>query len=82
MNVNSDVSTCAVPGCGEKFQRLGSGELSVFPITDPKAWGLPPQVKQKVIWLCDGCCEQYYVRIDRRHHSAQLVRKPATRKVA
>ena len=82
MHANSDVSTCANPACEGKFVRLGDGELSVFPITDPQAWGLPPHVKQKVIWLCNGCCEQYYVRIDRRHHCAQLVRKTATRKVA
>ena len=81
MNAKSDISTCANPDCGSKFQRLGDGELSVFHITDPQAWGLSPHVKQKVIWLCNGCCEQYYVRIDRRHHSAQLVHKP-TRKVA
>ena len=82
MNANSNVSTCAVPGCDSKFQRLGDGELFVSHISDPKAWGLPPHVKQKVIWLCDGCCHEYHVRFDRRHHSAQLVRKSVTRKVA
>ncbi|HUN87457.1 MAG TPA: hypothetical protein VMU28_01625 [Terriglobales bacterium] len=82
MNVKADVSTCANPTCREKFVRLGSGELFVFPITDPQAWGLSLHVKQKVIWLCDSCCSHYYVRIDRRHHSAQLVRKSVSSKVA
>jgi len=82
MNANSDVSKCAKPGCDSKFVRLGDGELFVFAITDPKAWGLPLHIKQKVLWLCDGCCEKYYVRFDRRHHLAQIVSKPATRKVA
>ena len=82
MNANSDVSTCANPTCGEKFARLGDGQLFVFPITNPQAWGLPQHAKQKVIWLCEGCCHEYHVRFDRRHHSAQLVRKSVTRKVA
>lgn len=83
MNARSDVSTCANPKCESKFVRLGNGELFVFPVTDPKAWGLPPQVKQKVLWLCDNCCPKYYVRFDRRHHSAQIAQKPSTtRKVA
>ena len=83
MNVNSDVSTCANPECKSKFVRFGDGELFVAPVVDPKAWGLPSHVRQKVLWLCDRCCSQYYIRFDRRHHSAQLVHRPtATRRVA
>lgn len=83
MNARADVSTCANPECQSKFVRLGDGELFVFPVADPKAWGLPPQAKQKVLWLCDGCCSQYNVRLDRRHHMAQIVQKPGvTRRVA
>jgi hypothetical protein len=82
MNARSDVSTCANPECKSKFVRLGDGELFVFPVPDPKAWGLPSGVRQKVFWLCDGCCSKLYVRFDRRHHSAQIVQRPANRKVA
>jgi len=78
MNARSDVSTCANPECKSKFVRLGDGELFVFSVSDPKAWGLHPHTKQKVFWLCDGCCTKYAVRIDRRHHLAQVVHKPGT----
>jgi hypothetical protein len=82
MDARSDVSTCANPECKSKFVRLGDGELFVFSVTDPKAWNLPSDVKQKVFWLCNGCCSRFYVRFDRRHRSAQIVQRPANRKVA
>ena len=83
MNAQSDVSICANPNCTSKFVRLGEGEVFVFPLTDPKEWGLPSHVKQKVFWLCDGCCPKYYIRLDRRHKSAQVVHRPEpTRRVA
>jgi hypothetical protein len=83
MDARSDVSKCANPDCKSKFVRLGQGELFVFSVADPRAWGLPSHIKQKVFWLCDGCCTKYNVRIDRRHHLAQVVHKPVTtRRVA
>jgi len=83
MDARSDVSMCANPECKSKFKRFGDGELFVFSVSDAKAWGLPAHVRQKVLWLCDGCCSKYYIRFDRRHHAAQIVHKPAaTRKVA
>ncbi len=83
MEARSDVSGCANPECKSRFRKLGEGELFVFPVPDPKAWGLPPQVKQKVFWLCERCCDHYNVRIDRRHHMGQVVAKAGiTRKVA
>lgn len=82
MNARADVATCANPECKSKFTRLGDGELFVFPVSDPKAWGLPPQVRQKVFWLCNHCCPKFHVRVDRRHHSAQVVQRPATRTAA
>lgn len=81
MEARSDVSTCANPNCRAKFNRLGDGELFVFHVTDPKAWGVPSHTKQKVFWLCDGCCTKYRIRLDHRHHVAQVVHK-AMRKVA
>ncbi len=88
MNAKTDVSSCAYPKCGSKFVRFGDGELFVFPVADPNAWGLPQTAKQKVFWLCDSCCSKFYVRLDRRHHTAQVVNRPeghrinATRRVA
>lgn len=83
MDAKSDVSTCAHPTCKSKFRRLGDGELFVFPVADPQSWGLPKHIKQKVFWLCDGCCSKFYVRLDRRHKSAQVVhRAESTREVA
>lgn len=82
MNARSDVSVCANPECQSKFVRFGEGELFVFAVNDPESWGLPLHVKQKVLWLCERCCSRYYVRFDRRHHSAQVIHRPATRSVA
>jgi hypothetical protein len=83
MDARSDVSTCANPKCHSKFVRFGDGELFVFPVADPKAWGLPQHAKQKVFWLCDKCCAALSVRLDRRHHLAQLVSRPhVTHRVA
>lgn len=76
MNARSDVSKCARPECGSKFVRFGDGELFTFHVNDPSAWGLPSHAKQKVFWLCDNCCPTYYVRLDRRHHTAQVAHRP------
>lgn len=75
MDATNDVSKCAHPQCSHKFARLGDGELFVFPVHDPKAWGLSADTKQKVFWLCTTCCLKYRVRLDRRHQAAQLVRR-------
>jgi hypothetical protein len=83
MNARSDISACANPGCNSKFVRLGEGELHVFPIQDPKAWGMSQNAKQKVFWMCENCCSTYYIRLDRRHKQAQVVHRPETsRRVA
>lgn len=83
MNARSDVSACANPECKSKFTHLGDGELFVFHVEDPSKWGVSSHSKQKVFWLCDNCCEKFYVRLDRRNHSAHLVhRGEATRVVA
>lgn len=83
MNANSDVSKCANPKCASKFVRFGDGELFILSIHDPEAWGLPPQTKQKVFWLCPKCCDHYEVRFDRRHKTAQVVhRHVVTHRVA
>ena len=77
MNARSDVSTCANPTCDSKFVRFGEGELFVFPIADPEAWGLPPHAKQKVLWLCENCSLKMLVRLDRRRHEAFVISRSA-----
>lgn len=69
------VSSCANPKCSSQFRRLGEGKLAVFAIDDPVAWGLPEQTKQKAVWLCNACAAEMYIRLDRRHHTVQLVHK-------
>jgi hypothetical protein len=73
MDARSDLSKCANPHCNSKFVRFGDGELFVFHVADPQAWGLPSHAKQKILWLCNECCSTFFVRLDRRHHAAQII---------
>ncbi len=73
MDARSDISACANPKCHSKFVRFGDGELYVFHVADPKAWGLPTHSNQKVLWLCEKCCHGFFVKLDRRHHSVQVI---------
>jgi hypothetical protein len=73
------VSECANPACKARFQRLGTGQLFVFPISNAEEWNLPPHAKQKVVWLCGECREHMYVRLDRKKRIAQIVRKRASK---
>lgn len=75
MDARSDISTCANPKCHSKFVRFGNGELYVFHVADPLAWGLPVHTKQKVLWLCEKCCNGFFVKLDRRHHSVQVLNR-------
>jgi hypothetical protein len=59
------------------LEKFGLGQLFVFPISDPLEWGLPEHAKQKVVWLCPGCCEHLQIRLNRRKHNVQLVRRRA-----
>ncbi len=70
-----DVSTCANPKCHAEFKRLGEGRLSVFRVDDPESWGLPSDLRQKVLWLCDHCAATVYLRLDRRHKTVQVVHR-------
>lgn len=69
--------TCANSNCNAHLHRMGDGKLYAFPVDDPKSWGLPPHLKQKVVWLCGECAGNMYVRLDRRHHRVQLVHRHA-----
>jgi hypothetical protein len=71
-----NVGTCANPACNAEFRRFGEGSLAVFHVDgDSQAWGLPAHARQKVVWLCDKCCDQFYVRLDRRRHAVHVVHK-------
>jgi len=67
------VDKCANQECPHHFRKIGQGKLYVFPVSDPKAWGLPGGLRQKVVWLCESCKQHYYVRLDRTAHTAIVV---------
>ena len=60
----SAVGKCVSPGCDAKFKRMGTGKIYSFPVHEPLAWGLPPQVKQKAVWLCGKCSMTKHVELD------------------
>lgn len=82
MEAAASISECANPSCTVRFGKFGSGQLFVFPITDPLEWGLPEHAKQKVVWLCSECCQVMQVRLNRQKRNVQLVRKRAKGKAA
>lgn len=75
MNTKSNISSCANPECRKKFVRFGEGKLYVFHVADPEEWGLPSHATQKVLWLCEKCRASFFVRLDRRKHIVQILRK-------
>lgn len=62
---------CANPECKCEFKRLGTGRIYTLQVTDPKLWGLPSSVKQKVVWLCAKCDHHKKVLFD--HSSGQVL---------
>ena len=80
MESNPDLSKCANPGCEATFLRLSEGTLTVLSVEEPAGLGLPPHIRQKVVWLCDRCARHKYIRYDReRHHIAVLEIPPPPR---
>lgn len=77
---NLTVEKCANHQCPEHFKTIAKGKLYVFPVTDPEAWGLPRGLRQKVVWLCEGCRKHFYVRFDQDSHSATVVERHQHRK--
>ena len=71
-----NLKSCANPVCNAPFRRMGEGRICVYDISDPKAWGLPNSIRQKVLWLCSKCSNSYYIRLDRQRHTAHVVHKP------
>jgi hypothetical protein len=64
---------CANGSCSEVFKRFSEGQLFMFPVKNPVAWGLPPGATQKLYWLCDGCKKNYSLHIDRGRKKARVV---------
>jgi len=66
---------CANSDCKAEFKRLGTGEIYTAPASHPEAWGLPPNVKQKVVWLCSQCALTKQVKFDQHHCKVLIVRR-------
>ncbi|HUI84035.1 MAG TPA: hypothetical protein VL240_07425 [Candidatus Binatia bacterium] len=73
---------CANPGCKAEFKRLGSGEIYTLPVSQPRAWGLPAHVRQKVIWLCSACAAIKQVKFDQEHCEVLVVNRRSRRQTA
>ncbi len=74
---------CANPDCKTEFKRLGTGKIYTLPVTEPQAWGLPPHIRQKVVWLCAKCAITRDVEFDREHFQVLVLRRdPSHRKMA
>ena len=70
----SHVEKCANPDCHAPFKRLGTGKLYTLHVTRPQAWGLPLDVKQKVVWLCGRCAQTHDVEFDKQHCQVLVLR--------
>jgi len=71
----SGLGKCANPECEAEFKRLGDGKLYTLSVSHSQAWGLPPHVKQKVVWLCSRCALTREVEFDKQHCQVLLVRR-------
>jgi hypothetical protein len=74
------VEKCANPECKAEFKRLSSGSLYTFSVERPQDWGLPPHIKQKVVWLCSRCALTREVEFDRQHCQVLLVKRERSRR--
>lgn len=72
------IGKCANPDCRAEFKRLGTGKIYTLPVTKPQAWGLPPSVKQKVVWLCAKCASGQEVEFDEQRFQVRVVRRPSS----
>lgn len=67
---NADVSQCANPECSRPFKKLGEGKLFVRPVQDSGSGA-----KQKALWLCEYCAQEFDLRYDRRQQEYHMVRR-------
>lgn len=79
----ANLQTCANPDCAAPFKKLDDGILFARAVEDPLAWGLPPGVKQKVVWLCAECAERFSLAFDGSRRQVVLhLRRPLARRIA
>ena len=69
----SELGKCANPDCDAEFKRLGVGRIYTLPVNRPQAWGLPPHVKQKVVWLCSKCATTKHIEFDQQRCKVLIV---------
>jgi hypothetical protein len=69
--ITAMLGKCANPECNCEFRRLGTGRIYTLLVRDPRRWGLPVNVKQKVVWLCARCDHQKKIRFD--HEQGQVL---------
>jgi hypothetical protein len=67
------IGKCANPDCRAEFKRLGTGKIYSLPVTQPQAWGLPSNIKQKVVWLCANCASSNNVEFDEQRFQVHVV---------
>lgn len=72
------IGKCANPDCRTEFKRLGTGKIYSWPVTQPQAWGLPPNVKQKAVWLCAKCASGNDVEFDQQHFQVHVISRHRT----
>jgi hypothetical protein len=63
----SALGKCANPDCSAEFKRLGTGKIYSSQVKHPQIWGLPPHIRQKVVWLCSKCSATKRVEFDQEH---------------
>lgn len=66
---------CVSPDCQAEFKRLGTGHIYSLHVSEPRMWGLPAGVRQKVVWLCSKCAMTKRVKFDRAHCQVLIVSK-------
>jgi len=71
---------CANPECKAEFKRLGTGTIYTLQVNRPQEWGLPPHVRQKVVWLCAKCAATKRVEFDQKHCQVRIVGREQMRR--
>lgn len=70
-----NLDKCACPQCTSKFKRLGTGKIFSLHVNNPESWGLAPDARQIVVWLCSKCVLRNDVKFDRQHHQVLVTSK-------
>ena len=67
------VSHCANPKCDAEFKKMGEGTLVVCP-SDPEV--TVNHLRQKAIWLCDTCAQEFELQFEPNRHNLDEVDRP------